>query len=241
MKPRTPAVFYASALALGMVAGASAMISWRSSVALPSPRLSFPAASQRMLGADQRIALPVLDAATTADDAALVDDWLQRADLNRLEEALPQIIGHPVPALRCRWLAAAFARWAALDHERALLRLENVQSYSLKRIALNAVMDATPSPEVLWVQSSKLRDPVLQRQMLQRYFTTGAASAPLLAAERAITVREPFSRYSAITTVVRRWSQTSPKECEAWAQHVSNAALRRIALQTLSEARAGKS
>lgn len=226
-----PVVTYACALAIGMIASIGFSLSWQSKTRRLSVPPAFSAVSPRWLNADERSALPVLDATTGIDDAKTADESLQRADIARLRLALPVIIQHPAPALRRRWLSVAFERWSALDYADAMAQAQTLVSTSLRLVAL----DACRAKDDLWVQSAKLAEPTLQMHSLQRYFNAQTTTTPLLCAERATTLREPFVRAMALRIVITKWSSADLRACAHWAQHLSDAATRSAATNLLIE------
>lgn len=215
------------AVALGMLLIVCSKLPWQPQGAMYRTKMVLPAATQSSLGSDIRGAVAVLSNATTEDDATQVDSWLQRLNSASLPVALKQVLAHPAPLLRQRWLAVVFKRWAMQNREQALNTALALESASLRAVALNTVLDQWNDLGTEWRWAMSLSDAATQTHVLKHLLQQHTASAPVLVASMAAGLADPFQRRMALDEVSKAWSQSDPVACLNWAKLQSDPATRR--------------
>ena len=226
------AAFRMCFLALGLVAGLMSQESW-----LPAPQFRhtarwLPAASQHLVAAETRAAAPVLSPETSEDDAPLVDGWLARISPHHYQGALGQILDHPAPMLRHRWLAVLFPKWWKSSKKDALDYAMGINSASLRRSAMKSVISewARTDHQGAWHYVEQIGDPMLKTSLEEHLIADAGLRSHSLAANLALSLADPFTKRKAVAQVATTWSQADIIRSQVWAESLADESLRRAAM-----------
>lgn len=229
-----------SGTAIGVVVGLMCGADWSAAPQFRSSKRWLPAASQLLVAAETRSAAPVLSSSTKEAEAPLVDGWLRRMREGTFEHGLTQILNHPAPMLRHRWLTVLFSRWAQSSTMDAIKNAMKIESPSLRALSLRATMNewAKNDPVAAWRFSNDFDDPAILAPLGEYTISVVSQRAPALTAAWATSLRDPFARRRAVANVASAWARADLPECASWADSLNDHALRRAAKGAVIEAMA---
>jgi hypothetical protein len=183
-----------------------------------------------MFGDDPRFDQMGISRFTLRARADEVDAWLAQLDVAACPTTLRAIAEHPAPQLRHRWVSTLFQRWASADLRGARVNAQSIAAPELRRTALEAVIQHWPDFTATWAWWQGLQDDSTADLVLDAVIAQHLPHNPVLVANHASQMSDPFQRQRALEKVSYAWTGLDEKAALSWALQQRTPGIRELVL-----------